>query len=322
MEPPLVSIIVPFFNEEECLAYCLDSLLRMDYPTSRREIIVVDNNSTDSSARIAQSYPVHYIFEPTPGPSAARNRGAKVAGGEILAFIDADCLVDENWLQEIVQAFARNEVDAVMGLREGINRNIWAEFRERQHQIFLTKAKEGAEDLHEATTDNLAIRKKVFIENGGFEESFTRAQDTDFSIRLHSRGHKMILAPRARVKHVNPTDLQEIVGVRSKQGFFIYKMAQPYDHDQRKKYFPEFSRWYYQLILPESRCSRRLVLDLLAASFRVLIAMLVMLLESLRLLGFRQGLYPLFCFTVDLSFLRGKILARLSESTNHPYPQN
>src|ERR671916_681647 len=106
---PFVSIVVPVLNGERTLRGCLTSLLRVDYPPDRREILVVDNGSTDRTAEIIQSFPVQYLREEQRGCSAARNRGIQASRGELIASTDADCVVSSGWLRELVQAFDEEE---------------------------------------------------------------------------------------------------------------------------------------------------------------------------------------------------------------------
>ena len=112
---PFVSVIIPVLNGERTIRECLASLIKMDYPVERREILVVDNGSTDSTAEIVKSFPVRYLREERPGPSAARNKGIEAGKGEILAFTDADCVVTAGWLQELVRGFDSEKTGVVVG---------------------------------------------------------------------------------------------------------------------------------------------------------------------------------------------------------------
>ena len=92
----LVSIIIPAYNSEKTLAICLAACLNQSGPDT--EVIVVDDGSTDGTARIAQTFPVHYIHQENCGPAAARNRGAQAASGGVIAFTDADCVPERVWI--------------------------------------------------------------------------------------------------------------------------------------------------------------------------------------------------------------------------------
>jgi len=125
MTVPLISAIICTHNREQYLGAAIDSLLAQTLDCY--EIIVVDNASTDATAAIAQSRvdsaanndaantKVRYIYEPTLGLSVARNRGAKEAQGEILAYLDDDAEASAGWLAELLAVFEANENIAIAG---------------------------------------------------------------------------------------------------------------------------------------------------------------------------------------------------------------
>ena len=90
---PLVSVVVPARNAAATLERCLRSLLDLDYPRDRFEIIVADNGSTDGSRSILDRFggQVRVVEQPRPGPAAARNAGIRAAEGTVIALTDADC---------------------------------------------------------------------------------------------------------------------------------------------------------------------------------------------------------------------------------------
>ena len=96
MKEILVSVIIPVYNGERYLAEALDSVLRQSHPAD--EIIVIDDGSTDGSAKIIESFraSVEYHWQPNGGPGAARNLGVTLAHGAFLAFLDADDLWTED----------------------------------------------------------------------------------------------------------------------------------------------------------------------------------------------------------------------------------
>src|SRR5712691_1460257 len=95
------------------------ALLSQRYPSEDYEVIMVDNNSTDSSLRIAQQFPhVKILGEEKPGAYAARNRGLAEATGALIAFTDADCVPEENWLGNIAIALQAPQVHLALGSRQ------------------------------------------------------------------------------------------------------------------------------------------------------------------------------------------------------------
>jgi glycosyltransferase involved in cell wall biosynthesis len=93
------SVIVPMRNASAWIEECLDALQRQEFPGGDYEIIVVDNCSSDDSAsRVQQRPQITLLDEPVPGSYAARNRGIRAASGDVIAFIDADCVAQPGWL--------------------------------------------------------------------------------------------------------------------------------------------------------------------------------------------------------------------------------
>ena len=103
---PFVSIIIPFKNEEKYLGACLAGIAALDWPRDRVEVIALDNGSTDASESIARSFGIQYVTAPGRRSRANRNRGAREGRGEILAFVDADCVVPPDWLSVAADLFA------------------------------------------------------------------------------------------------------------------------------------------------------------------------------------------------------------------------
>src|SRR5450759_1876793 len=118
---PLVSIIVPAYNEEAVMADKLDNLLELDYPADRREVLVVADGCTDRTAEIVELYApqgVRLLFQPQRrGKTAAMNRGVTAAQGEILVFSDANAMMERSSLQAMVRNFADPCVACVSGVK-------------------------------------------------------------------------------------------------------------------------------------------------------------------------------------------------------------
>ncbi|MGW5133814.1 glycosyltransferase [Streptomyces sp. NPDC004135] len=118
---PDVSVIVATHNRPDLLRQCLDSLLAMDYPPSRYEVIVVDNAPSDDATErmllTGRDGRVRYVREPVAGLARAHNRGLAAARGRIAAFTDDDTLVDRRWLTTLTDAFSHDRrIGCVTGL--------------------------------------------------------------------------------------------------------------------------------------------------------------------------------------------------------------
>jgi len=226
MPQPYISIVVPVYNGETVIAECIESLLALEDPKEKLEILIVDNNSTDGTGAIIQQYPVTALSETTQG-DAARNRGIIQAQSEIVAFTDADCIVDRNWVQEIAKAFQDDVVEAVMGFADGINANIVARFEQRRWEgSWFYKTDEGDYRMRKKGIDtrNCAIRKRTFDRCGLFDPAMRYCGDWELSIRLN-RGHCHIaFNPRMKVWHKNPTSLSVIQEKGQKRLPFLLRL--------------------------------------------------------------------------------------------------
>src|SRR5690606_5957874 len=98
-----ITVVIPAFNEQDCLAATLRALQAQDYPAGRVEVIVVDNGSTDRTREIAAALGARVLVRPGVTIAALRNAGAAEARGEILAFLDADCVPAPDWARQAAE---------------------------------------------------------------------------------------------------------------------------------------------------------------------------------------------------------------------------
>ncbi len=196
-------MIVPVRDGEPTIAGCLDAILSTDYPAERREILVVDNGSTDDTSSLIRTRPVRYLREPKRGVSNARNRGIAESTGEILAFVDADCLVEPQWLAELVRPFDDPEVGSVGGDLQHVPPTTAAE---RQAARLLGNWQRFAFNSNPAypITANAAYRREVLERIGPFDPQMTRAQDVELGLRFQERsGRRLAYAEKATARHRN-----------------------------------------------------------------------------------------------------------------------
>ncbi|MDV2494992.1 MAG: glycosyltransferase [bacterium] len=199
---PFVSIIVPVLNGEQTIRECLVSLLKMDYPVERREILVVDNGSTDRTAEIVMSFPIRYLQEERRGSFSARNKGIEASKGEVLAFTDADCLVTAGWLRELVQGFDSEEVGVVVGETVSYPPKTLAE-----RYMAMRKPLQQMWNLSYPVspwfaTSSVALRRKVFDNIGLFDPQILTGEDVDISWRFfQNKNFKLVHRPKSVVFH-------------------------------------------------------------------------------------------------------------------------
>jgi O-antigen biosynthesis protein len=200
---PFVSVIVPVLNGERTIKDCVVSLLRTHYPPERREILVVDNGSTDRTAEIVQAYPVTLLREENRGVAAARNRGIEASRGEVLAFTDADCVVTSGWLRELVGGFE----DATTAGVAGDNIPAYLPVTPAERYAARVGSHTSRTRLNSplspfVDTANVAFRHEVFQRIGFFDTRFPAMEDIDFSWRFFQEADmKLRYNPRAIVFH-------------------------------------------------------------------------------------------------------------------------
>lgn len=180
-----ISVVVPAFNEEKYIAKCLAALQAQDYPRESYEVIVVDNASSDRTVAIAAQFGVRVIFEPRKGVARARQGGAEVARGEIIAGLDADSIPPQQWLAAIDRAFRHQpSLGAVTGpvyFYDGKFREQWFTRYLSNPAVHITHLL-GRGWLQ---GNNFAVKKTLFFSVGGFNTLLLSGEDVDLSLRLH-----------------------------------------------------------------------------------------------------------------------------------------
>jgi glycosyltransferase involved in cell wall biosynthesis len=229
---PVVSVIVPVLNGEQTIGACVAGLLSVDYPAERREILIVDNGSTDRTAEIVQAYPVRYLREDRPGAASARNRGIEASSGGILAFTDADCLATRRWLRELVAGFTDATIGAVEGEIADYPPVTLAQRYTARRRTFSYEARRVSPLAPYLLTGNVAFRREVFERIGLFDTRFPAAgsEDVDFSWRFFDlSGLETRYCPKAVVFHRHRATVLDLFRqqVRNGRGLAILRAKYP-----------------------------------------------------------------------------------------------
>jgi glycosyltransferase involved in cell wall biosynthesis len=208
---PLVSIVVPVYNGERTIEACIKSIIALSFPRDDFELLLIDNASTDRTASILERYRDHAVVlhETMRGPAAARNRGLSNAKGDVVAFTDADCIVDSNWLSRVLAPLDDPSVGIVGGTIRSVQpSNAISEFGERIHDHQL--AIEYYTPPY-AITMNWASPRSVLEKVGYFDESLLRCEDCDLSFRIVAAGYRIVHEPTAVVYHRNEHSLGGLI---------------------------------------------------------------------------------------------------------------
>ncbi len=224
-----ISVVVPVYNDPEGIETTLKSLVKLDYPVDKHEIILVNNNSGDETpgvaARFRQRYPdiIKLLQENTRGPSAARNRGIRNARGDIICFIDSDMWVKKDWLSKINGCFRSESVDYLGYKVEivGDGDNIVSEF----NKLTGFPAKRYMEECHFAVTAALAVRKEIFAEVGMFDERLFPSEDREFGNRAYAKGCRLGYSEDIVVYHPALSGLKQLWRKYFRIGKSKYKLG-------------------------------------------------------------------------------------------------
>jgi glycosyltransferase involved in cell wall biosynthesis len=178
------SVIIPAKNEQANIGRCLDSLAQVDWDPREFEVIVVDNGSRDATAQIARQAGALVFVQPGLTISALRNFGAARASGEILAFMDADCTVDESWLRQAAKYLGRSDI-ACFGSPPRVPAGAtWVQ--RAWYQVRRKKVAQGETQWLESM--NMFVRREAFSRCGGFDEKLVTCEDYDLSLRIQAVG--------------------------------------------------------------------------------------------------------------------------------------
>jgi glycosyltransferase involved in cell wall biosynthesis len=214
----MVSVIIPSYNSEKTIRLCLEAILKQRTKEAF-EVFVVDSSKDSTPEIIQYEFPtvrlIHLSKKTDPG--TARNLGVNEAKGDLIAFIDSDCIADPDWLSKMEEAH-RDRIAAVGGSIKNGNpqspisqAGYLSEFRE-----FLPGV--PRQFVKHIPTCNISYRKSILVENGGFRGEFYPQEDLLFNWRLTQNNEKILFDPSIQVAHVHRTSLWDYLKHQYKIG--------------------------------------------------------------------------------------------------------
>lgn len=223
------SVIVPAYNAGATLRQLIDALACQDCGDAF-EVIIVDDGSSDSTPTIAAACAhIRYFRQVNAGPAAARNCGARHAGGEILLFTDSDCRPRPDWVRRMLSAFSDESITAVAGSYGIANpQNMLAGIIHTE--IVLRHRFLMPEFPKVLGSYNFAIRKDFFHALGGFNQDYRRAsgEDNDLGYRILAERGRIRFCRDILVDHYHQTRLGKYLQEQFRHGFWRAKMY--FDH--------------------------------------------------------------------------------------------
>jgi glycosyltransferase involved in cell wall biosynthesis len=183
MSKPLVTAFMPAYNSEEYIRAALESVVAQDYPNV--DIVVCDDGSSDGTGEIARSFPqVRVVRQENGGRASACNTAIRASHGEFLTSFDADDLWPPNRISlQVEYLLERPSIGGVFGRQVWMNPPAWL----GRDAVFG--------DLDGIPIGSVMLRRPLFDEVGGFDESFRHGEDMDLVVRLRARGVTLDVLP-------------------------------------------------------------------------------------------------------------------------------
>ncbi len=218
-----VTIVVPAYNARETIGACLAACLAQDY-SGAFSVTVVDDGSTDGTARVVEGFKVKSLRQDNRGPAAARNAGWRACDTPIVAFTDADCQPRRDWLTTLTRALEEPGVGAAGGTYDAaagtglLGRCV--------HEEIVLRHARLPRRVRYLGGFSLAVRRETLEKIGGFDESYPNAsaEDNDFSYRLRKAGFELSFDPKARVAHRYRDGLGRYLAEQERHGYWRMKL--------------------------------------------------------------------------------------------------
>ncbi|MDP7116514.1 MAG: glycosyltransferase family 2 protein [Candidatus Woesearchaeota archaeon] len=223
---PLVSVIIPAYNEEDTIIDTLKSVIGLDFPKKKLEIFVVNDGSTDNTKKVVEEfisknthYAIKQISQQNKGKGAALNVGLKQCKGEFFACLDADSIVKSNSLKKLLPYFDEGEhvstVLPLMKLRDTGNFLQKVQWAEYLINFFYKKLMAILDCVHVSPGPFSIYRTAILRKINGFDEK-NLTEDLEITLRLQSHQYKIIQTLNAEVYTSAPKKFSEFYAQRNR----------------------------------------------------------------------------------------------------------
>lgn len=279
-ELPDVSIVVTVKNEEDNITCLLDSLKQLDY-NGKIEVVVVDGGSVDKTKELVSQYDFVKLVSCPSNISKGRNVGINNSTGAIIAFTDADCIVDREWISNIMKYFEDYpEIGVIGGPYLPVQQD---EMIAQYLGVYVSNyfpTEPGFSMPHSIGTGNAAYRRDLIEEVGLFNENLAVGEDLELNFRIAKAGYKLFFADDVRVYHKYRISFGEVT-----------KWA--FHHGKASSSYNRITKNYRKLLFPYTR-SLMIVFGLLFLSSILLMNLALASVGLISLVGYY--FYKLFRF--------------------------
>ena len=202
----VVSIIIPAYHAEKTIGACLDGLLAQPAPGIDFEILIIADDETAPVVRALAEPRGARVLTPNHGAAAARNLGAQNARGDILLFIDGDCVPEANWITAMLAPLNDPEIVGACGMKRTHQRGIVPRYIQMEFDYRYDRERK-LRDIDFIDSGTAAYRRDIFLKCGGFDTTLADAEDAELSYHVAKEGYRMAFAEGAVVYHAHPDNL-------------------------------------------------------------------------------------------------------------------
>jgi GT2 family glycosyltransferase len=205
----MITVIIPHYNDNRRLDYCLQALARQSHVADR--ILVADNGSEQAPLELCEAYPnVSCILAEKPGAYAARNAALELCSGQYVAFTDSDCIPRQDWLKNALQRFHTDTDVDLIGGKIVVSTSEAPNLTEKFEAIFAFPQRHYIENDGYSVTANLFAKSNIFLATGKFNESLLSGGDRDWCRRAAASGFKLVFDESVVVSHPARTTLSSL----------------------------------------------------------------------------------------------------------------
>ncbi len=246
MNHPLVSFIIPVLNGQKDIGRCLTAVQNQHFSSEQYEVLVMDNGSTDGTLEIVRDQ--GFKVETVPGlcVAALRNKGAKIARGEFLAFVDADVEIMSDWLHEGLKVFQETGIVAAGCFPKAPEPATWVQKTWELHQRGL-QGDNFRNPVFWLPSMNILVRRDAFLMINGFDEHLVTAEDVDLCYRLGQHGVILSIATMNAIHWGEAPDLRTFWRKEVWRG--LGNLSGVVRHGMRRDELPSLAYPLYVLIL-------------------------------------------------------------------------